>query len=182
MTILTNFKEYIPDDEKSQELIALGVSFIKSDEGADWYQSQSLFQNNLLKIIFDAKTGVIVGTGTDITAMWPNGYSIADVEYDLEATPQSLEGRVFQMRTGIIVDRVYTKSEQAAIVQREMVSLQNKVTALMAPLQAAKDLDMITEKEDAYFKELQRYLVYLNRIPSQEGYPTKIEWPTLPKA
>ena len=180
MTILTNFKEYIPDDEASQELMTLGVIFIKSAEGADWYQSQALFKNNLLKVIFDSKTGVIIGTGTDITTMWPNGYSIADIDYDTNATPQSLEGKVFQVRTGKIVDRVYTKAQQQATVDREIASLQREATTLMAPLQAAKELDMMTEEEAAYLKELQRYLVYLNRVTSQEGYPTNIEWPVLP--
>ena len=181
MTILTNFKEYTPESPELKDLKdQLNVVFIRSDEGMDWYQAQKLFKPDLLKVIFDSETGVIIGTGTDITEMWPNGYSIADVEYDLNATPQSLQGKIFKKTTGKIVDRVYTKAQKKEIAQREIVSLQKEATRLMAPLQAAKDLDMMTEDETRYFKELQLYLVNLSRVVSQEGYPTKIEWPVLP--
>lgn len=181
MTILTNFKEYTPEDENSQVLAQeLKVMFIKSAEGADWYQSQSLFREDYLKVLFDAKTGVIVGTGTDVTTLWPLGYSVADVEYDLKATPDTLKGKVFNLRTGKIVDRVYSKAEQRVIAESEISSLQREVAALMVPLQAGKELNMLTEEEAAYLIELQRYTLYLSRVPSQEGYPTNIEWPVLP--
>jgi hypothetical protein len=181
MTILINFQEYTPTEEDKVKLQdEVGVIFLKCDQGVDWYDSFSAFDANKLKIVFDTKTGVIVQTGVDITALWPNGYSIADVENEINVKPDDLKGKVFNIRAGKIVDRVYTKAEQKLIADSKISSLQKEASNLMAPLQAAKELDMMTEEESAYLKELQRYLVYLNRVTSQEGYPTNIEWPILP--
>lgn len=182
MTILLNFKEYTPTDEESIKLqTEAGVIFLKCDQGVDWYEAQKAFDEQKLKVVFDAKTGIVIQTGVDITALWPNGYSVADVDYAIETKPEDLNGKVFNLRSGKIKDRVYTKAEQKNTVDREIKSLQADATSLMAPLQAAKDLDIMTEEESAYLKELQQYLVSLSRVPSQEGYPTNIQWPDLPK-
>lgn len=181
MTILVNFQEYTPTEEKKLKLQTdAGVIFLKCDQGVDWYDAFSAFDENKLKVVFDTKTGVIVQAGVDITALWPNGYSVADVDEETNLKPDDFRGKVFKIRTGKIVDRVYTKAEQKAMADNTLLSLQKEASTLMAPLQAAKELDMITEEEAAYLKELQRYLVYLSRVTSQEGYPTNIEWPVLP--
>lgn len=182
MTILTNFQEYTPTDENKVELQdKVGVLFIQCDQKVDWYEAQTAFDPNKLKVVFDTKTGVIVQTGIDITALWPNGYSIADIDYDIATTPDDLNGKVFNIRTGKIVDRKYSKAELQYKAERQIASLQKEVADLMAPLQAGKEVDMLTEEEASYLKELQRYTVYLSRVPSQEGYPTTIQWPDLPK-
>lgn len=181
MTILINFQEYTPtNEEKIQLQDEVGVIFLKCDQDVDWYEAQSLFKNDKLKIVFDTKTGVIIQTSVDVSGLWPNGYSVADVEYDVNAKPADLKDKVFKVTTGKIVDRVYTEAEQRATASNTIAALQKEATTLMAPLQAAKELDMMTEEEAAYLKDLQRYLVYLNRVTSQEGYPTDIEWPVLP--
>lgn len=59
-------------------------------------------------------------------------------------------------------------------------SLQETAVALITPLQYAKDLEMATEDELAYLKNLQVYVVKLNRVPLQKDYPYTIDWPTLP--
>lgn len=181
MTILTNFKEYTPTDESKIKLQAeVGVIFIKCDQDVDWYESQTIFDATKLKIVFDTKTGVVYQTGVDITSLWPNGCSVADIDLDLNTTPEDLNGKVFDFHTGKIVDRKFTSVELKSRAKSKITQLQAEATALIQPLQYAKDLGMITEEESAYLTELQRYVVQLNRVTSQEGYPTEIEWPVLP--
>lgn len=181
MTILTNFIQYIPTDPADRELMDnSGVLFLKSAENADWYKSQKLFKDDLLKIVFDSKTGTILATALDVTTLWPIGYSVADVDYDLEATPESLRDKVFQIRTGTIVDRTYSKAELRQQAEAKISKLRAKANVLITPLQYAKELDMISPEEEVYLRNLQRYVVLLSRVPSQEGYPTTIDWPILP--
>lgn len=182
MTILTDFKVYTPSDAEKLDLQnTLNVIFLKSKEGVDWYESQSLFKNDKFKIVFNKKSGEIIAVSKDVSGLWPIDACIADVDDDSITTPEGFSGKVFDMRTGKIKDRVVTRAELIADATNKASSLQNEVSQLMAPLQAAKELDMMTEEEAAYLKELQRYLVYLSRVTSQEGYPTNIEWPVLPQ-
>lgn len=50
----------------------------------------------------------------------------------------------------------------------------------IAPLQYAVDLDEATEVEAALLKDWKRYLVALNRVLEQPGYPVEIDWPAPP--
>ncbi len=58
--------------------------------------------------------------------------------------------------------------------------IQNTLS-LIKPLEFARDLGDITEQELEDLKNLQKYVVLLNRVKLQEGYPEKIEWPELVK-
>ena len=181
MTILTNFKIYTPEDKDRLELQeSLNVLFLKSQEGVDWYECQELFKNDKLKIVFDKQSGRISSVAKDVSGLWPINACVADIEDDSISTLEGFKGKIFDIRTGKIKDRVVTRAELISDATSKISSLQNEVSQLMAPLQAAKELDMMTDEEAAYLKELQRYLVYLSRVTSQEGYPTNIEWPVLP--
>lgn len=181
MTILTNFKVYTPQDKTRLELQeTLNIVFLKSQEGVDWYECQSLFDNDKLKIVFDKQSGRISSVGKDVSGLWPINACIADIDDDSISTLDGFKNKIFDIRTGKIKDRVITRAELVADATNKASALQNEVSQLMAPLQAAKELDMMTDEEAAYLKELQRYLVYLSRVTSQEGYPTNIEWPVLP--
>lgn len=182
MTILTNFKLYTPEDPEKLALQSdINVLFIRSAEGVDWYDAQKLFKTDLLKIIFKWDTGEILSVSKDVTTLWPIDVCIADIEYDADASIEDFKDKVFNPRTGKIIDRVKTKKEIQAEADREVSNRMADATALISPLQYAKDLDMISEEESAYLKELQRYVVYLSRVTSQEGYPGNIVWPELPK-
>lgn len=182
MTILTNFKVYTPEDPADFALMEEhNVIFLKSAEGVDWYKSQSLFKPDLLKIIFDWKTGIIFGAHKDVTTLpSPEGACVADVDYDPNTSVEDLLDKIFDPYTGKIKDRVYTETEIKAQIKDKIARLQSDAALLITPLQYAKDLDMLSDDEAAYLKELQRYVVYLSRVTSQEGYPDAIEWPELP--
>lgn len=181
MTILTNFKQYTPKDPAKLELSnELGVVFILSDEGVDWYESQEIFNKDDLKIVFNKKTGEIISFSKDVSALWPLGSCVADIPVDQVPANNDFTDKVFDIRSYSIKDKVYTPAELQRLAERKVVDLQSTATALITPLTYAKDLDMITDEESAYLKNLQRYVVSLSRVASQEGYPATIEWPILP--
>ncbi|WP_176506350.1 tail fiber assembly protein [Pseudomonas urethralis] len=67
-----------------------------------------------------------------------------------------------------------------AAAQAEAARLRAVADAAIAPLQDAADLDMATDDDKASLTAWKRYRVELSRVPSQEGYPANIEWPTAP--
>lgn len=181
MTILTKFKPYTPEDPEALKLQQeLGITYLVSAEGVDWYESQKLFSPDLLKVVFFWDTGEIVSTGYDVTTLWPNGLCVADVKYEGSLEPEDLTQKVFNVRKSVIEDRVYSEKELAASAKTKISDLQRAAVDLITPLQYAETLEIITEDESAYLKNLQRYVVELNRVTQQEGYPTDIEWPVLP--
>lgn len=182
MTILTRFTPYTPESEAELTLMRdHGIGFLLSAEGADWYQSQKLFKEDAWKVVFEWETGKIYTMSKDVSALWPNGACVADIDFEGEFDISKFQEKVFNISTGKIEDKVYSTKELKAQVADQIAELQTQVATLITPLQHAKDLEIITEPETAYLKKLQIYSVELHRVPEQKGYPSKVEWPVLPK-
>ncbi|WP_025110066.1 tail fiber assembly protein [Pseudomonas sp. H1h] len=58
--------------------------------------------------------------------------------------------------------------------------LRSVALAVIAPLQYAVDLDIAEEAEAAQLNEWKKYMVDLNRIDKQPGWPTEVTWPSPP--
>ena len=69
-------------------------------------------------------------------------------------------------------------SEKASATVRSLLSMaSNKI----APLQDAADLGIATESETASLTAWKTYRVLVNRVPTQPGFPTAIDWPPMPE-
>lgn len=56
-----------------------------------------------------------------------------------------------------------------------------RVAALrIAPLQDAIDLDEASDEDIANLRKWKQYRVSLNKIESQQGFPARIDWPSMP--
>lgn len=73
-----------------------------------------------------------------------------------------------------------TQDELVADVQAKISTMLASATDKIAPLQDAVDLGMATEAETASLTAWKTYRVAVNRVPTQSGYPTTIDWPTMP--
>lgn len=64
------------------------------------------------------------------------------------------------------------------------LALRDKLLAMATlrinPLQDAVDLDDATDADTALLKKWKQYRVAVNRIPDQDGFPNKIDWPLQP--
>ncbi|BCS51463.1 hypothetical protein JUNP479_4274 [Aeromonas jandaei] len=56
-----------------------------------------------------------------------------------------------------------------------------RAAAVMAPLEDADKLGIISEREKAQLTAWQRYRVALYRLPQSEGWPTNVIWPDAPQ-
>jgi hypothetical protein len=50
----------------------------------------------------------------------------------------------------------------------------------IAPLQDAIDLDEACDEDIANLRKWKQYRVTFNKIESQEGFPERIDWPSMP--
>lgn len=91
---------------------------------------------------------------------------------------------------GTIIDDVYippeglvyipTESDLVADAQSKMTTLLTVASEKIAPLQDAVDLDIATADEITSLAAWKTYRVAVNRIPTQLGYPSTIDWPEQP--
>lgn len=180
MVIIKNFKTYTPDNK---ELLALGVSFLISGEGKDWYAAQKDFKKDTLKVAYDPETKVLRMASYDVSYFFPQGMSVAETTTLVKGF--SIDGDLskfcFDEEKISVVDRIYSQDEKKQSADNKKVNLIAEAVNAINPLQYAVDLVMATEEENTRLKKLQKYVVLLNRISSQEGYPDSVEWPEKPE-
>lgn len=182
MQNIKNFKSYIPAEDK-QDLLNLGVNFLSSEDGKDWYDSQKDFKEKTLKITYDPVSKVIISASYDVSSLFPENLSVAEVEDTPKGFPTSVpfDSFVYDEKKGKISSRSYTSDElkeQASSKKRYLIA---EAMTLINPLKFAVDLSIATDEEKSKLETLQKYVVDLNRIEQQDSYPKKINWPEIPK-
>jgi hypothetical protein len=175
--VFNNFTLYEPK-VVSFELRGLNVQFLKSDSGEDWYQCQKLFAKDTVKIAFDDR-GVICSYSEDISSLWPINLSVAEVPNNIMARQLDISGRwVFDGKN--IAKRIYTPEEHQEQARAEQRTRIASATNMIAPLQDAVDLDMVSDAEKARLESWKKYRVMLNRLDITTA--PDIDWPSAPDA
>lgn len=174
MFFLKNLTAYTPDiNNDVAELLSLGVSFLKDENGQDWYEAQRDFDKDKLKIVYSFD-GIIRSADYDISALWPADMSIAEIETKDVPEGFSINGEWFfdgEKITPVPVDHLAT-------AKLERQSLLNEASDAIAPLRDAEELGIATEDELAALTLWKRYRVMLNRLDISSA--PDIEWPEKP--
>lgn len=169
-----NFIQYIPvETNETQQLLALGVSFLKDENGSDWYELQKYFDQATLKIAY-SNDGVIRSANKDVSALWPLDMSVTEI--DTKYVPEGFDingGWMFDGKK--IVEVPVDHVENAG--QKKQLRMSEAMTAI-APLEDAVELGISTEKEVALLAEWKKYRVLLNRVDTSKA--PEIEWPEVP--
>lgn len=92
---------------------------------------------------------------------------------------------------GTIINGIYTAPERMIYIpttedlvndaQIKISQLLSLATEKITPLQDAVDLGIATEDETTSLTAWKNYRVLVNRVPTQPGYPTEIDWPPTPE-
>lgn len=92
---------------------------------------------------------------------------------------------------GTIIDGIYSPplaSNYAQTIDDINNAAMGKISAMLAlatgkiaPLQDAVDLGIATTAETASLTAWKTYRVAVNRVPTQSGFPTTIDWPPVPE-
>ncbi len=70
---IRNFTRYTPEQTDVP-----GAMYLKSEDGRDWYDCRGLFAADTLKVVYNPQ-GVITDFSVDVSVLWPDGMSVADV-------------------------------------------------------------------------------------------------------
>ncbi len=175
MIKFTNFQAYIPDEIEFPEH---NIGYLMSDEGVDWYASQTRFSENTIKICFDEK-GIIRTYAKDISMLWPAGLSVTEVKPSAVPKGFTLSGEWF-FDGKKILPRTYSAEEQKEACEVQKARLMVTAAAAIAPLQDAVEIGEATDSEKAQLTAWKKYRVQLNRIDPLTA--PNIVWPLPPGA
>ncbi|MBJ9819326.1 tail fiber assembly protein [Citrobacter koseri] len=178
MQHLKNLKKYTPDDEDSLFLMnEHGAEFFISDDGRDWYKSQSDFLPNTLKVAYD-EAGIIRCISNDVSTIYPRDFSIVEVKTTSKNKMADISGE-WVFKDGKIQPRQYSQNELIEQAETKKAELLSAAAAAIAPLQDAVDIGMATNEETALLLEWKKYRVQVNRVDTSTA--PGIEWPEQPK-
>ncbi|CDG88165.1 tail fiber assembly protein [Xenorhabdus bovienii] len=169
---LKNFQSYQPDNPKFGD-----CAYLQSDEGIDWYNAQSLFAPETLKVVYDIN-GVIINYSTDISALYPSRSSVVEVDKNHVPAGLNVQGD-WQYDGEKIINRVYAPVELQQMAEHQKRQLMDIAREKIAPLQDAGDLGIATDAEKSALTEWRKYRVRLNRINCVSA--PDIDWPEQPE-
>lgn len=178
MINLMNFREKtkLTEDEQ-QQASGFGVIFLCDDAGNDWYESQSQFAAETIKVMY-SQNGVICAVSDDVSKLWPLNMSVAEVKATKANNAVDSSGS-WVYCDGKIEARQYTDDEMREEAEQRKTQLLAMATSVIDPLQDAVDLDMVTEGEKEMLTAWRRYRVLLSRVDVSKA--PDVDWPKKPE-
>lgn len=175
---MKNFRQYRPSEDKAIELEAyFKVVFFISEDGQDWYQSQKDFSQDTLKVAYDER-GIIRSLSGDISKIYPDGYSVAEVANTEENQKADIYGGwIYQ--GGKLSPRTLTPEELSCRAEVEKNALLQRAEKEIALLSRAVRLDMATQEDISLLGAWERYSIQVNKIDTSTGLV--MDWPVKPE-
>lgn len=177
-----NFTAYKPEFKVSEEddetEYRPDILYARDETGRDWYDCQADFSDDTLKVMYDDKC-VIVCMSKDVTAIFPPGFSVAEVAAS-DTPSEACNDMTWVYKDGKIIKRVYNPDEKRKMVQGEKNRRIARVNQVTQTLNSKLLLGMATDVDKV---KLRSWMDYVNEIEkiSDDADPEKIVWPTAPE-
>lgn len=164
---MNNFTRYEP----AEPLYGANALYLQDDKGRDWYESQAKFKK-AFKLAIEPETGVIRSITEDVSALFPAGLTVVDI--DEIPAGCSISGE-WVYSAGKIAKSAQAEQEAA---RRKVTALMNAVSQQIAVITDAIDLGMATDEEQTRLAALKTYRVMLSRVDITTA--PDITWPEAP--
>ena len=171
MMDMKNFVISSPETDDETFLAEQGAIILRDEQGREWYSSQALFSADTVKIMYDS-ANIVRAITTDVSTLYPNMHSVAEVEEIPEGT-DIYGGCIYS--DGEVIARQYSVDELIANANAQKLRLREIADSEIAWRQDAVDAGIATEEETAALSEWKKYRVLLMRVDT-----AKPEWPTPP--
>lgn len=170
--------------QPTKQEVDIGVIFLASEDGQDWYECQALFSDNTVKIMYDAE-GIIralvdkpVPQRGDIYAvsmLWPVDMSVIEISVN-DYPPDCQADGNWRYAEGNI-EKIPT--DYVAVAETKKSQLMAEANIAIAPLERAVKLNMATNEESRRLDAWELYSVLLNRVDTSTA--PDIDWPVKPE-
>ncbi|EBT4616938.1 tail fiber assembly protein [Salmonella enterica] len=170
--IYKNFTPYTNEHAEDE------ASYLKSEDGQDWYDVREKLNPDALKIAYQTD-GIIRQQSYNAVELFPENLSIAEVNKEAipKDFPERLDGNwIFDGQN--IAPRIIPESEIIAQAEETQAILMGEASQKIKPLQYAADLSIATDTELAQLKAWKNYYVLLSRVDT--SLAPNIKWPDKP--
>ncbi|HAO3596236.1 tail fiber assembly protein [Escherichia coli] len=150
------------------------VIWLWSEEGKNWYEEVSNFQEDTIKIVYD-ENNIIVGITRDASTLNPEGFSVVEVP-DITSNRRADDSGKWMFKDGAVIKRIYTADEQEQQAESQKAALLSEAESVILPLERAVRLNMTTDEERSRLEAWERYSVLVSRVD-----PANPEWPEMPQ-
>lgn len=134
MVKFENFAIYKPEFKSAEEdepEYRPDILYARDKNGRDWYDCQADFSSDTLKVMYD-ENGIIVCISKDATAIFPPGFSVAEVAIS-ETPPEACNDMTWVYRGGRVIKRIYSPAEKRKMVQGRKSVVLRVLTRLRKP-------------------------------------------------
>ena len=134
MVKFENFAIYKPEFKSTEEdepEYRPDILYARDKNGRDWYDCQADFSSETLKVMYD-DNGVIVCISKDVTAIFPPGFSVAEVAIS-ETPPEACNDMTWVYCDGRVIKRTYSSAEKRKMVQGRKSVVLRVLTRLRRP-------------------------------------------------
>lgn len=189
--IYSDFTSYTPDipavgeDATDQEkahfehmsvLLSHNVVFARDVNNVCWYEAQKHFSEHTVKLMLCAG-GRIWALDKDASRMWPEGYSVAEVDESLVPDDIQPNGE-WAYKNGVILPRALLQEEITERFNKQRDRLLKEARAAISEWQAELSLGILPDDEKVL---LVRWLSYIRELKGMEPGPVdSTAWPEVP--
>lgn len=173
MMKMMRFEPYQPEiNTTSPELVPavnIGGVFIRDTEGRDFYESQKLFSDDTLKVVFDDASGNVIVVRDSVSDVFPNGYSLIEVprqEYD-PSRPHTVD-----------IDRLTLRVNTTLEASEKKQGLIDDADSVIQPMLGYAISGILSDAEKERFKAWNEYR---KALESLDVTADEIEWPDKPE-
>ncbi len=175
---MQHLKNIIAGNPKTVEQYKLTKNFdviwLWAEDGKNWYEEVSNFQEDTIKIVYD-EHNIIVAITKDAFTLNPEGFSVVEVP-DITANRRADDSGKWMFKGGAVIKRIYTADEQQQQAESQKAALLSEAESVIQPLERAVRLNMATDEERTRLAVWERYSVLVSRVDLANP-----EWPEMPQ-
>lgn len=175
MMDMRNFVISTPETEGEKFLAEQGAVILRDEQGREWYSSQVLFSADTVKIMYDSAC-VVRAITTDVSTLYPNMHSVAEVE-EIPEGADIYGGWIYS--DGVVIQKSLSHDEVLSEAEMQKVSLLDDARSVISVWQTELQLGIINNDDK------DRLIDWLNYIKAVQAVDIStapdIEWPVKPE-
>ncbi|MCX3187239.1 tail fiber assembly protein [Escherichia coli] len=174
MMDMRNFVISTPETEDETFLAEQGAIILRDEQGREWYSSQGLFSADTVKIMYDSEN-IVRAITTDVSTLYPNMHSVAEVEEIPEGT-DIYGGWIYS--DGAVIEKPLSHNEIVTQADLKKSSLLDEARSTISLWQTELQLGIISDEDKTSL------IAWMNYIKAVQAVDTSkvpdITWPTPP--
>ncbi|KGA43115.1 hypothetical protein KU75_04475 [Pectobacterium odoriferum] len=167
---LKRVKRYFPNEMPYGE----SVQYFIDEGGNDFYESLNFFKKKY-KLCIDSDNGVIHSISEDVSQLYPAGFTVVEInelprDFSINNNFIFIDDVVKKIKT--------TRNDEVVNAEIKKESLLRNAGTVIAPLQDAVDLGIVSEEEKNTLNAWKKYRVLIMRLDTSKA--PDVEWPEEP--